>query len=72
MWSCWIELLQYLDLETAWLNTLEERVQMAENLSDKLDVVNDALEVLQSFYKISDFSDSHIKKIQRHMNTTLQ
>lgn len=46
MWSCWIELLQYLDLETAWLNTLEERVQMAENLSDKLDVVNDALEVL--------------------------
>lgn len=35
---------------------------MAENLSDKLDVVNDALEVLQSFYKISDFSDSHIKK----------
>uniref|UniRef100_A0A8B9TCD8 Utrophin n=1 Tax=Anas platyrhynchos TaxID=8839 RepID=A0A8B9TCD8_ANAPL len=33
VWSCWIELLQYLDLETAWLNTLEERVQMAENLA---------------------------------------
>ncbi|XP_038031762.1 utrophin isoform X2 [Anas platyrhynchos] len=48
VWSCWIELLQYLDLETAWLNTLEERVQMAENLSDKLDVVNDALESLES------------------------
>ncbi|POI32729.1 hypothetical protein CIB84_003519, partial [Bambusicola thoracicus] len=48
VWSCWIELLQYLDLETAWLNTLEERVQMTENLSDKLDVVNDALESLES------------------------
>ncbi|XP_035177757.1 utrophin isoform X2 [Oxyura jamaicensis] len=48
VWSCWIELLQYLDLETAWLNTLEERVQMAENLSDKSDVVNDALESLES------------------------
>uniref|UniRef100_A0A8B9CHL3 Utrophin n=1 Tax=Anser brachyrhynchus TaxID=132585 RepID=A0A8B9CHL3_9AVES len=48
VWSCWIELLQYLDLETAWLNTLEERVQMAENLSDKFDVVNDALESLES------------------------
>ncbi|XP_068794941.1 utrophin isoform X5 [Struthio camelus] len=48
VWSCWIELLQYLDLETAWLNTLEERVQMTENLSDKLDAVNDALESLES------------------------
>lgn len=59
MWSCWIELLQYLDLETAWLNTLEERVQMTENLSDKLDVVNDALEVL-SICCTGDFSDRHI------------
>ncbi|XP_048793833.1 utrophin isoform X1 [Lagopus muta] len=48
VWSCWIELLQYLDLETAWLNTLEERVQMTESLTDKLDVVNDALESLES------------------------
>uniref|UniRef100_A0A8B9PIA9 Utrophin n=1 Tax=Apteryx owenii TaxID=8824 RepID=A0A8B9PIA9_APTOW len=48
VWSCWIELLQYLDLETAWLNTLEERVQMTENLSEKLDAVNDALESLES------------------------
>lgn len=60
MWSCWIELLQYLDLETAWLNNLEERVQMTENLPDKLDAVNDALEVLQSFYRIGTFSDSYI------------
>uniref|UniRef100_A0A8B9ZYG3 Utrophin n=1 Tax=Anas zonorhyncha TaxID=75864 RepID=A0A8B9ZYG3_9AVES len=43
VWSCWIELLQYLDLETAWLNTLEERVQMAENLSDKLDSLESVL-----------------------------
>ncbi|KAM6271852.1 utrophin isoform 1-T1 [Spheniscus humboldti] len=48
VWSCWIELLQYLDLETAWLNSLEERVQMTENLPDKLDAVNDALESLES------------------------
>ncbi|OXB67291.1 hypothetical protein ASZ78_010715 [Callipepla squamata] len=51
VWSCWIELLQYLDLETAWLNTLEERVQMTENLSDKLDVINDALESLESILR---------------------
>ncbi|XP_039916052.1 utrophin isoform X4 [Hirundo rustica] len=48
VWSCWIELLQYLDLETAWLNNLEERVKMTGNLPDKLDAVNDALESLES------------------------
>ncbi|XP_005431595.1 utrophin-like, partial [Geospiza fortis] len=48
VWSCWIELLQYLDLETAWLNNLEERVQMTGNLPDKFDAVNDALESLES------------------------
>ncbi|NWZ96951.1 UTRO protein, partial [Nesospiza acunhae] len=48
VWSCWIELLQYLDLETAWLNNLEERVHMTGNLPDKLDDVNDALESLES------------------------
>ncbi|XP_061327414.1 utrophin isoform X1 [Pezoporus flaviventris] len=48
VWSCWIELLQYLDLETVWLNNLEERVQMTESLPDKLDAVNDALESLES------------------------
>ncbi|XP_028903681.1 utrophin isoform X4 [Ornithorhynchus anatinus] len=48
VWSCWIELLQYLDLETAWLNTLEERVQSTETLLDKADAVNEALESLES------------------------
>uniref|UniRef100_A0A8C4W9F7 Utrophin n=1 Tax=Gopherus evgoodei TaxID=1825980 RepID=A0A8C4W9F7_9SAUR len=48
VWSCWVELLQYLDLETAWLNSLEERVQSTENMPDKLNAVNEALESLES------------------------
>uniref|UniRef100_A0A8C3T104 Utrophin n=1 Tax=Chelydra serpentina TaxID=8475 RepID=A0A8C3T104_CHESE len=48
VWSCWVELLQYLDLETSWLNSLEERVQSTENLPDKLNAVNEALESLES------------------------
>uniref|UniRef100_A0A8B9GA02 Utrophin n=1 Tax=Amazona collaria TaxID=241587 RepID=A0A8B9GA02_9PSIT len=43
VWSCWIELLQYLDLETAWLNNLEERVQMTESVPDKLDSLESVL-----------------------------
>ncbi|XP_054855344.1 utrophin isoform X2 [Eublepharis macularius] len=48
VWSCWIELLHYLDLETAWLNTLEDRMKSTENLPDRADAVNEALESLES------------------------
>ncbi|KAL8186123.1 UNVERIFIED_CONTAM: hypothetical protein K2H54_064564, partial [Gekko kuhli] len=48
VWSCWIELLHYLDLETAWLNTLDDRMKSTENLPDKADAVNEALESLES------------------------
>uniref|UniRef100_A0A8C8YPE9 Utrophin n=1 Tax=Prolemur simus TaxID=1328070 RepID=A0A8C8YPE9_PROSS len=48
VWSCWIELLHYLDLETTWLNTLEERMKSTEVLPEKTDAVNEALESLES------------------------
>ncbi|XP_055483709.1 utrophin isoform X1 [Psammomys obesus] len=48
VWSCWVELLHYLDLETTWLNTLEERVQSTEALPERTDAVHEALESLES------------------------
>ncbi|MGH0165245.1 UNVERIFIED_CONTAM: hypothetical protein FKN15_062821 [Acipenser sinensis] len=48
VWSCWIELIQYLDMETNWLNNLEEQVQNTENLLDSTEAVNEALESLES------------------------
>ncbi|XP_054426045.1 utrophin isoform X3 [Pteronotus mesoamericanus] len=48
VWSCWIELLHYLDLETTWLNTLEARMRSTEALPEKTDAVNEALESLES------------------------
>ncbi|XP_012590479.1 PREDICTED: utrophin [Condylura cristata] len=48
VWSCWIELLQYLDLETNWLNTLEERMRSTASLPEKTDAINEALESLES------------------------
>lgn len=47
VWSCWMELLQYLDLEQGWLNTLEEKLQATENLPESTEVVNKALESLE-------------------------
>ncbi|XP_070273932.1 utrophin isoform X2 [Myotis yumanensis] len=48
VWSCWIELLHYLDLETSWLDTLEERMRSTEALPEKADAINEALESLES------------------------
>uniref|UniRef100_A0A8D0UJZ8 Utrophin n=1 Tax=Sus scrofa TaxID=9823 RepID=A0A8D0UJZ8_PIG len=48
VWSCWIELLHYLDLEMTWLNTLEERMKSTESLPEKTDAVSEALESLES------------------------
>ncbi|XP_077408097.1 utrophin isoform X3 [Vanacampus margaritifer] len=48
VWSCWMELLQYLDIEQGWLNALEEKVQATESLPESTEVVHEALESLES------------------------
>ncbi|XP_069462828.1 utrophin isoform X3 [Ambystoma mexicanum] len=48
VWSCWMELVHYLDQETVWLNTLEEKVQQSTNLPDKSEAVSEAMESLES------------------------
>ncbi|XP_071996962.1 utrophin isoform X3 [Engystomops pustulosus] len=51
VWSCWIELLHFLNLETAWLNTLEERIQSTTVLPDNSGAVNEELESLESILR---------------------
>ncbi|XP_016079391.1 PREDICTED: utrophin [Miniopterus natalensis] len=36
VWSCWMELLHYLDLETAWLSSLQERAIPVQSLESVL------------------------------------
>lgn len=40
-----MELLQYLEMEQSWLNTLGEKVQATDNLPESTEAVNEALEV---------------------------
>ncbi|XP_036405423.1 utrophin isoform X2 [Megalops cyprinoides] len=63
VWSCWIELLQYLDLETNWLNSLEERVQGTENLPESSEAVSEALESLESVLRHPGDNRTQIREL---------
>ena len=45
VWSCWMELLQYLEMEQGWLGTLETNLQTTQDLPESTEAVNQALEV---------------------------
>uniref|UniRef100_A0A672HW01 Utrophin n=1 Tax=Salarias fasciatus TaxID=181472 RepID=A0A672HW01_SALFA len=63
VWSCWMELLQYLDIEQNWLNTLEERVQATENLPESTEAVNEALESLESVLRHPGDNRTQIREL---------
>ncbi|XP_054616989.1 utrophin isoform X8 [Dunckerocampus dactyliophorus] len=63
VWSCWMELLQYLDMEQCWLNTLEEKVQATENLPESTEAVNEALESLESVLRHPGDNRTQIREL---------
>ncbi|XP_056150942.1 dystrophin isoform X3 [Lampris incognitus] len=63
VWSCWMELLQYLDLEQAWLNTLEEKVQATVNVPESTEAVNEALESLEGVLRHPGDNRTQIREL---------
>ncbi|KAM9353992.1 utrophin isoform 2-T2 [Pholidichthys leucotaenia] len=63
VWSCWMELLQYLDMEQSWLNTLEENVQATDNLPESSGAVNEALESLESVLRHPGDNRTQIREL---------
>ncbi|XP_015203173.2 utrophin isoform X3 [Lepisosteus oculatus] len=63
VWSCWMELLQYLEMETNWLNCLEERVQSTDNMPDNTEAVNEALESLESVLRHPGDNRTQIREL---------
>ncbi|KAM7367861.1 hypothetical protein PAMP_014130 [Pampus punctatissimus] len=63
VWSCWMELLQYLDMEQSWLNTLEEKVQATDNLPESTESVNEALESLESVLRHPGDNRTQIREL---------
>ncbi|XP_056261686.1 utrophin isoform X2 [Seriola aureovittata] len=63
VWSCWMELLQYLDMEQTWLNTVEEKVQATDNLPESTETVNEALESLESVLRHPGDNRTQIREL---------
>ncbi|XP_026097283.1 dystrophin isoform X2 [Carassius auratus] len=63
VWSCWIELLQDLDVESGWLNTLEEKVQATESVPENTESVSEALESLESVVRHPGDNRTQIREL---------
>ncbi|CAI5683822.1 unnamed protein product [Oreochromis niloticus] len=63
VWSCWMELLQYLDMEQSWLSTLEEKIQATENLPESTEAVNEALESLEGVLRHPGDNRTQIREL---------
>nr|XP_021325542.1 utrophin [Danio rerio] len=63
VWSCWIELLQYLDVESAWLNTLEEKVQQTENIPENTQAISEALESVECVVRHPSDNRTQIREL---------
>ncbi|XP_067339079.1 utrophin isoform X3 [Channa argus] len=63
VWSCWMELLQYLDMEQGWLNTMEEKVQATDNLPESTEAVSEALESLEGVLRHPGDNRTQIREL---------
>ncbi|KAK5620271.1 hypothetical protein CRENBAI_026384, partial [Crenichthys baileyi] len=63
VWSCWMELLQYLDMEQGWLSTVEEKLQATENVPESTEMVNEALESLEGVLRHPGDNRTQIREL---------
>ncbi|XP_038130238.1 dystrophin isoform X2 [Cyprinodon tularosa] len=63
VWSCWMELLQYLEMEQSWLNTVEEKLQASENVLESTEIVNEALESLEGVLRHPGDNRTQIREL---------
>uniref|UniRef100_A0A3B5L058 Utrophin n=1 Tax=Xiphophorus couchianus TaxID=32473 RepID=A0A3B5L058_9TELE len=63
VWSCWMELLQYLDMEQGWLNTVEEKLQATENVPENTETVTEALESLEGVLRHPGDNRTQIREL---------
>ncbi|ROL45472.1 Dystrophin, partial [Anabarilius grahami] len=51
VWACWCELLSYLDLENAWMDLLEKKLDETESLQGGVEEIEEALTFLDTMIR---------------------
>ncbi|XP_016129904.1 dystrophin-like [Sinocyclocheilus grahami] len=51
VWACWCELLSYLELENAWMDLLEKKIDETESLQGGVEEIEDALTSLDTMIR---------------------
>ncbi|XP_078264997.1 dystrophin isoform X3 [Rhinoraja longicauda] len=63
VWSCWCELLSYLEAENLWLDELELKLKETENLQGGAEEISEALDSLESVMRHPDDNQSQIREL---------
>ncbi|TRY54899.1 hypothetical protein DNTS_021319 [Danionella cerebrum] len=63
VWSCWIELNQYLDAECVWLNTLEEKLQASCSVPENTQAIIETQETLECVVRHPGDNKTQIREL---------
>ncbi|XP_078415979.1 dystrophin isoform X2 [Cetorhinus maximus] len=63
VWSCWCELLSYLEAENLWLDELELKLRETENLQGGAEEISEALDSLENVMRHSEDNQNQIREL---------
>uniref|UniRef100_A0AAY4EC63 Utrophin n=1 Tax=Denticeps clupeoides TaxID=299321 RepID=A0AAY4EC63_9TELE len=63
VWSCWEELLHYLDIEHQWLGSMQEVMENSENLPEQSSAVSQALETVEGALRHPSDNRTQIREL---------
>ncbi|XP_043556668.1 dystrophin isoform X1 [Chiloscyllium plagiosum] len=63
VWSCWCELLSYLEAENLWLDELQLKLQETENLQGGAEEISEALDSLENVMRHPEDNQNQIREL---------
>ncbi|XP_038658197.1 dystrophin isoform X9 [Scyliorhinus canicula] len=63
VWSCWCELLSYLEAENIWLDELELKLRETENLQGGAEEISEALDSLENVMRHPEDNQNQIREL---------
>nr|XP_013817322.1 PREDICTED: dystrophin isoform X6 [Apteryx mantelli mantelli] len=63
VWTCWSELLSYLDAENKWLNEMELKLKATENIQGGAEEISEALDSLECLMRHPEDNRNQIREL---------